>query len=78
MFSKSVYVGRAADGFVKSVRGLSTSSNLANSYYSSALPERFYNEEQLQMQQSLKKVNIYFHIGSMYGRLDKILWTNIQ
>ncbi|CAG7719541.1 unnamed protein product, partial [Allacma fusca] len=29
---------------------------LANAAYSSTLPDLFYNEEQLQMQQSLKKI----------------------
>lgn len=56
MFSKSVQALRASNGFVNSVREFSSSRNLASAYYSSALPERFYNEEQLQMQQSLKKV----------------------
>lgn len=58
---QSVKFARAVNIFVNKVRGFSRSQNLANSYYSSDLPERFYNEEQLQMQQSLKKVTrIYY------------------
>ncbi|XP_037025034.1 probable acyl-CoA dehydrogenase 6 [Bradysia coprophila] len=56
MFTKSVKIGTVANGFVKSVRGFSTSRYVTTAHYSSALPERFYNEEQLQMQQSLKKL----------------------
>lgn len=65
MFSKSVAkVGRITNGFLSSVRLFSSSRNLATAYYESALTERFYNEEQLQMQRSLRKVEEHFYFWS--------------
>lgn len=56
MFGQSVKVGIVVNVITNRIRGFSSTTNLANAYYTSDLPERFYNEEQLQMQQSLKKV----------------------